>query len=73
LLFGGVWLCLSGSLARSLGTLLFGVLMLAIQAYIFFGPPPTSDRAAASTALIAYAVFVTTIWWLQDRWAVETA
>ena len=73
LLFGGVWLCLRGSLARSLGTLLFGVLMLAIQAYIFFGPPPTSDRAAASTALIAYAVFATTIWWLQDRRAVMGA
>ena len=70
LLFGGVWLCLRGRLARSLGTLVFGVLMLAIQAYIFFGPPPTSDRAAASTALIAYAVFAAAIWWLQDRRAV---
>ena len=67
LLFGGIWLCLRGRLARSLGTLAFGILMLAIQAYVFFGPPPTSDRAAASTALIAYAVFATVIWWLQDR------
>jgi hypothetical protein len=58
---------LRGRLARSLGTLVFGVLMLGIQAYIFFGPPPTSDRAAASTALIAYAVFAIVIWWLQDR------
>jgi len=73
LLFGGVWLCLRGRLARSLGTLAFGVLMLAIQAYVFFGPPPTSDRAAASTALIAYAVFATVIWWLQDRRAVTGA
>jgi hypothetical protein len=67
LLFGGMWLYLRGRLARSLGTLVFGVLMLGIQAYIFFGPPPTSDRAAASTALIAYAVFAIVIWWLQDR------
>jgi membrane-bound metal-dependent hydrolase YbcI (DUF457 family) len=73
LLFGGIWLCLRGHLARSLGTLIFGVLMLAIQAYIFFGPPPTSDRAAASTALIAYAVFATAIWWLQDRRSVTAA
>ena len=29
--------------------------MLAIQAYIFFGPPPSSDKAAAATALAAYA------------------
>lgn len=73
LLFGGVWLCLQGRLARSLGTLAFGVLMLAIQAYVFFGPPPASDRAAASTALIAYAIFATAIWWLQDRRAVAGA
>ena len=67
LLFGGMWLCLRGRLARSLATMAFGVLMLGIQAYVFFGPPPTSDRAAASTALIAYAVFAAAIWWLQDR------
>jgi hypothetical protein len=41
--------------------------MLGIQAYLFFGPPPTSDRAAASTAIVAYGVFVLVIWWLQDR------
>lgn len=67
LLFGGTWLCLRGSLARSLGTLVFGIVILAIQSYVFFGPPPTSDLAAASTALIAYAVFAAVIWWLQDR------
>ena len=70
LLFGGIWLCLRGRLARSFATLGFGVLMLGIQAYIFFGPPPTSDRAIASTALIAYAVFAVAIWWLQDRRAI---
>ncbi len=73
LLFGGMWLCLRGRLARSLGTLVFGALMLAIQGYVFFGPPPASDRAAASTALIAYAVFAVAIWWLQDRRAVTGA
>ena len=73
LLFGGIWLCLRGRLARSPGTLAFGVLMLAIQAYVFFGPPPASDRAAASTALIAYAVFAAVIWWLQDRRAAPQA
>jgi len=73
LLFGGIWLCLRGRLARSPGTLAFGVLMLAIQAYVFFGPPPTSDRAAASTALIAYAIFAIAIWWLQDRRAITEA
>jgi hypothetical protein len=73
LLFGGMWVYLRGRLARSVGTVVFGVLMLGIQAYIFFGPPPTSDHAAAATALIAYAVFAVVIWWLQDRRAVTGA
>ena len=73
LLFGGIWLLLRGRLVRSYGTLVFGALMLSIQAYIFFGPPPTSDRAIASTALIAYAVFAAAIWWLQDRRAIAAA
>ncbi len=73
LLLGGMWLYLRGRLVRSLATLAFGVLMLGIQAYVFFGPPPASDRAAASTALVAYAVFAVVIWWLQDRRVVTGA
>lgn len=67
LLFGGIWLLLRERLARSYGTLVFGVLMLSIQAYVFFGPPPTSDRTFAWTAIIFYAAFAMVIWWLQDR------
>ena len=47
--------------------LAFGVVMLAIQAYVFFGPPPASDKAAAATALIAYAVFAVVIRALERR------
>ena len=73
LLFGGIWLCLRERMARSYGTLVFGVLMVGIQAYVFFGPPPTSDRAFAWTAIIAYAVFAMVIWWLQDRQSITKA
>ncbi|HYA37674.1 MAG TPA: hypothetical protein VEI74_05325 [Candidatus Methylomirabilis sp.] len=73
LLFGGIWLCLRGQLARSYRTLVFGVLMLGIQAYVFFSPPPTSDRAFASTAIIAYVAFALAIWWLQDRREITVA
>ena len=73
LLFGGIWLCLRGSPGRSVATVAFGILMLAIQAYVFFGPPPPSGRAAASTALIAYSVFAGAVWWLQDRRAIMGA
>ncbi|MGE5711895.1 MAG: hypothetical protein ACM34B_17115 [Nitrospira sp.] len=72
-LFGGLLFCLRGRPTHLLGTLAFGVLMLVIQAYIFFGPPPSSDRAAALTALVSYAVFAAAIWWLQDRRAVRAA
>jgi membrane-bound metal-dependent hydrolase YbcI (DUF457 family) len=67
LLLGGMWLGFRGRLTRFPGTLVFGVLMFGVQAYVFFGPPPTSDRAFAWTALIAYAAFAIVIWWLQDR------
>jgi len=73
LLFGGIWLLLRGRPVRSYGTLVFGVVMLGIQAYVFFGPPPTSDRAFAWSAIIAYAAFALAIWWLQDRRAIARA
>ena len=66
LLFGAMWLYLRHR-ARRTAMLVFGVVMLAIQAYVFFGPPPTSDKAAAATALIAYAVFAVVIRALERR------
>ena len=36
---------------------IFGAAMLAIQAYIFFGPLPVSPAAAAVTALVSYVAF----------------
>jgi len=66
LLFGAMWLYLRHR-ARRTAMLAFGVVMLAIQAYVFFGPPPTSDKAAAATALIAYAVFAVVIRALERR------
>lgn len=68
LLFAGIWwLFRQGGRTGLIRTLGFAVLMAGIQVYIFFGPAPASDRAMASTALLAYAVFATMIWWLQDR------
>jgi hypothetical protein len=73
LLFGGMWLCVRRRTPRALGTMLFGVAALGIEAYIFFGPPPTSGRAVATTALAAYAAFAVAIWMLQDRRVVAGA
>src|SRR5438552_8807572 len=66
LLFGAMWLYVRHT-ARRTAMLVFGVIMLGIQAYVFFGPPPASDKAAAATALIAYAVFALVIRALERR------
>jgi len=67
LLLGGILILPKANRPRFIGTLIFGVLMIAIQGYTFFGPSPASDRAFAWTALVFYAAFAAIIWWLQDR------
>lgn len=57
LLFCGMWLYFGLGPVPRRGMVVLGVVMLAIQAYVFFGPPPVSDHAAAWTALGAYVVF----------------
>jgi hypothetical protein len=59
LLFGGMALFWRGRAGSKTGLTVFGILMLGIQAFIFFGPPPASAAAAAITALVAYGVFAT--------------
>jgi len=61
LLFGGMWWYLASAAIPRLRVLVFGLVMLPIQAYIFFGPPPVSGNAAAVTALASYAVFAAVI------------
>lgn len=67
LLFGGIWLYFRGRLSQSVGTFVLGALMVALQSYLFFGPPPVSDKAAAWSALICYAALAGVFWWMQDR------
>ena len=57
LLFGGMLLYFRLGTARRTAMLVFAIIMLAIQAYVFFGPPPSSDKAAAGTAFFSYIVF----------------
>jgi hypothetical protein len=67
LLLGAIAVYLREGSTRALGIIAFGLAMLAIQAYIFFGPPPASPAAAAGTALGAYGLFALVIWFLADR------
>jgi hypothetical protein len=61
LLFGGIALCIRSGAVRPASVTIFGGVMLGIQAYLFFGPPPVSAHAAAATALIAYVGFAALI------------
>jgi hypothetical protein len=67
LLLGGMSLLLRGRAGPKAGMLVFGIVMLAIQAVVFFGPPPVSDTAAAITALVSYGLFATFV----ARWEVR--
>ena len=71
LLFGGMMMYLRrtkpiNAIGR-FGPPIFGLVMLAIQAYIFFGPPPASPGALALTALVSYIVFAAIAQWLDRQ------
>lgn len=71
LLFGGMAMYLRRTTAINaigrLGPPVLGILMLAIQCYVFFGPPPSSPTAAAITALVSYVVFAAVAEWLDRQ------
>jgi hypothetical protein len=71
LLFGGMVMYLRvtkpiNAVGR-FGLPVFGVVMVAIQSYVFFGPAPTSPAAAATTALVSYVVFAAVAEWLARQ------
>ncbi|HET6892240.1 MAG TPA: hypothetical protein VFH31_14150 [Pyrinomonadaceae bacterium] len=71
LLFGGMFLYLRSTHAVSklgkFGMPVFGIVLLAIQAVIFFGSPPSSPSAAALTAILSYVVFAAVAYWLESK------
>ena len=66
-LLGGLLLYLRGASRGWPAWALFCTLMAGIQAYIFFGPPPASDKALALTALGIYLLFAVVAFWLERR------
>ena len=70
-LFGGMVLYLRRTKPLTtigrVGPPIFGVLMLGIQGYVFFGPPPASPAAAAVSALVSYVVFAAVAHWLDRQ------
>lgn len=70
-LYGGMYLYWATTEATSrvgrYGMAVFGLVMIAIQASVFFGPPPASDRAIAITALASYFGFAAVAYWLERK------
>lgn len=70
-LFGGMALYLRSTTATSalgrLGMPVFGVVMLLVQAVVFFGAPPRTEWAAAVLALVFYVGFAAAAGWLERR------
>jgi hypothetical protein len=77
LLFGGMYLYLRATKAKTrggwYGMVVLGLVMVVMQAIVFFGSPPTSDRAAAITALVLYIVLAATAYWLEEKRASRDA
>jgi hypothetical protein len=46
---------------------IFGFVMLVVESIVFFGPPLSSDKAAAITALFWYLVFAGVAYWLEGK------
>lgn len=71
LLFGGILLYLRSTTAVStigkFGMLCFGVILVVVQAYVFFGDPPPSAASAALTAIVAYFAFAAIAFWLERK------
>lgn len=71
LLFGGLfyYLHVTRPVGRGgkYGMVIFGVIMLAVQFSVFFGPPPSSDKAVAVMALVSYFMFAGVAYWLERK------
>jgi hypothetical protein len=71
LLFGGILLYLRTNPTEPrvwrISTPVFGLLLLGVQLFVFFGSPPTSPAAAAITALASYVLFAAISYWLERK------
>jgi hypothetical protein len=70
-LFGGMYLYLRATepIGRGgrYGMVIFALVMIAVQGLVFFGPPPSSGKPAALTALVAYFAFAGIAHWLERK------
>jgi membrane-bound metal-dependent hydrolase YbcI (DUF457 family) len=70
-LFSGMYFYLKTTQSKSrvgrYGMVIFGFAMLVVESIVFFGPPLSSDKTAALTALIWYFVFAGIAYSLEGK------
>lgn len=70
-LFGGVYFYLRGTRAITNGgryaMVVFGLVMLGVHVSLFFGPPPPSEKFAATAGLVCYFGFAAAAYWLEKK------
>ena len=71
LLLGGIVLYFRSTQAKTpagkYSMFLFGAAMFAVQALVFFGPPPPSPSVLALTGLTSYFLFAGIAFWLEKK------
>ena len=70
-LFSGMYFYLKATQSTSrigrFGMVIFGFAMLVVESVVSSGPPLSSDKAAAVTALFWYLVFAGIAYWLEGK------
>ena len=71
LLLVGLWLYLRGTKAQNVsgkyGMIAFAVVLIAMNAFIMFGPPPESVNFSVVSLLVLYLVFTGIAFWLDQK------
>jgi membrane-bound metal-dependent hydrolase YbcI (DUF457 family) len=75
LLFGGMIIYLRSTTANSAvgryGMPVFGIVLILVQSYVFFGPTLSSPAAAALIAITCYVAFAGIAFWLERQRSVH--
>lgn len=71
LLLVGMWLYLRGTTARSkvgkYGMLMFSIVLIAVNAFNIYGPPPENQNMMAAMSLFSYFSFGGIAFWLDKK------
>ena len=75
LLFAGVWLYTRSTRGKAWPLAVLVALLLGLQAFNWFGPPPTAvDASQSILGLFAYALAAVVAWWVaRGRSAIAAA